>query len=109
MVSTWTCETAVQDNEKKRRKLIGGMGLLIDISCHRMVFDLLRRTMLTYGSAEDEVATLEPHQIKDETDKNFCDLCVNHMAFGVEGCRAEFYTNDRLKKCGITVGDDKSK
>ena len=88
-------------------------------------------TLLPRGRASDEVATLEPHTINADTDKNFCDLCVNRvpeggeskteplhaaeqrlaarskagsMWAGVSGCRAEFYTNERLKKCGVTVG-----
>jgi hypothetical protein len=27
---------------------------------------------------------------------------------GVSGCRAEFYTNARLKKCGVVVGKEKA-
>ena len=27
---------------------------------------------------------------------------------GVSGCRAEFYTNTRLKKCGVVVGKEKA-
>jgi hypothetical protein len=34
-----------------------------------------------------------------------CDLCVNRLPEGVSGCRAEFYTNERSKKCGITVSE----
>eukprot|EP00293_Proteomonas_sulcata_P006835 CAMPEP_0184322480 /NCGR_PEP_ID=MMETSP1049-20130417/124680_1 /TAXON_ID=77928 /ORGANISM="Proteomonas sulcata, Strain CCMP704" /LENGTH=80 /DNA_ID=CAMNT_0026643631 /DNA_START=151 /DNA_END=393 /DNA_ORIENTATION=- len=61
---------------------------------------------LTYGSAADEVATLDPHEIKPDTDSNFCDLCIgNSDAFGLGGCRSEFYTNERLKKCGVVIGN----
>jgi len=57
-------------------------------------------------SASDEVATLEAHTINKDTDSNFCDLCVNRLPEGVSGCRAEFYTSERLKKCGVVVGND---
>ena len=69
------------------------------------MFCILFRTMLTWASASDEVATLEPHTISAATDASFCDLCVNRLPEGVSGCRAEFYTNERLKKCGVTVGE----
>jgi len=69
------------------------------------MFGLLFRTMLTWASASDEVATLEPHTISAATDASFCDLCVNRLPEGVSGCRAEFYTNERLKKCGVIVGE----
>ena len=55
-------------------------------------------------SGTDEVATLEPHTISAATDSNFCDLCVNRLPEGVSGCRAEFYTSERLKKCGVPLG-----
>mmetsp|Transcript_105207 Transcript_105207/g.169450 ORF Transcript_105207/g.169450 Transcript_105207/m.169450 type:complete len:85 (+) Transcript_105207:2-256(+) len=68
------------------------------------MFGLLYRSMLTWDSAADEVATLEPHTISAATDANFCDLCVNRVPEGVSGCRSEFYTNARLTKCGVVVG-----
>lgn len=72
------------------------------------MFGLLLRSMLTWGSAADEVATLEPHTISQATDASFCDLCVNRLPEGVSGCRSEFYTSERLKKCGVVV-DGKAK
>jgi hypothetical protein len=46
------------------------------------MFFLLYRMMLTVGEASDEVATLESHTINADTDKNFCDLCVNRLPEG---------------------------
>ena len=43
-----------------------------------MFADLLR-AMLTWGSEADEVATLEKHSINADTDKSFCELCVNQV------------------------------
>ncbi len=52
------------------------------------------------------MATLEPHTINKDTEKNFCDLCFNmDTSFGIGGCRSEFYTNKNLEKCGVVVGN----
>ena len=45
-----------------------------------MFADLLR-AMLTWGSEADEVATLEKHSINADTDKSFCELCVNQVLY----------------------------
>ena len=39
--------------------------------------------MLTWASASDEVATLEPHTIGTATDASFCGACVNRLLEGV--------------------------
>mmetsp|Transcript_9571 Transcript_9571/g.22026 ORF Transcript_9571/g.22026 Transcript_9571/m.22026 type:complete len:93 (-) Transcript_9571:152-430(-) len=73
-----------------------------------LLVGLVGTQSLTWGSAADEVATLEPHTIKKDTEKNFCTLCMHiDTSFGIGGCRTEFYTNANLKKCGIDVGGGK--
>ena len=47
------------------------------------MFGILFRTMLTWASASDEVATLEPHTIGTATDASFCGACVNRLLEGV--------------------------
>jgi len=47
--------------------------------------------------AAAQVATLGEHKIKPDTEKDFCTLCLHTAsAFGVGGCRAEFFTKERF-------------
>eukprot|EP00281_Chroomonas_sp_CCMP1168_P014541 CAMPEP_0206221080 /NCGR_PEP_ID=MMETSP0047_2-20121206/5218_1 /ASSEMBLY_ACC=CAM_ASM_000192 /TAXON_ID=195065 /ORGANISM="Chroomonas mesostigmatica_cf, Strain CCMP1168" /LENGTH=68 /DNA_ID=CAMNT_0053643779 /DNA_START=193 /DNA_END=399 /DNA_ORIENTATION=+ len=66
--------------------------------------------MLTWASGEDEVASTGEHKMNKATADNFCKLCLNvESAFGVGGCRSEYYTDTNLAKCGIEVGKGASK
>mmetsp|Transcript_18536 Transcript_18536/g.46809 ORF Transcript_18536/g.46809 Transcript_18536/m.46809 type:complete len:84 (-) Transcript_18536:106-357(-) len=61
--------------------------------------------LLTWTSAEDEVASTGTHTISAATSAGFCKLCLHiSSSFGTGGCRSEYYTNANLKKCGIPVG-----
>jgi hypothetical protein len=79
----------------------------VSSSTHTYIHINIHTYINTY-SAEDEVASTAAHTISESTEKDFCNLCLNVVtAFGVGGCRAEYYTNENLAKCGIVVGEKK--
>mmetsp|Transcript_41056 Transcript_41056/g.102756 ORF Transcript_41056/g.102756 Transcript_41056/m.102756 type:complete len:89 (+) Transcript_41056:48-314(+) len=65
--------------------------------------------LLTWTSAEDEVASTGSHTISAATSQDFCKLCLHiSSSFATGGCRSEYFTDANLKKCGIPVGGSSS-